>query len=57
MRPFPHTSEFKQRRFLATHVDRKWLFTLLNPDFKQIFGQIVAIKVETLRNTNLVASR
>ena len=33
------------------------LFELFNRDFKQILGQIVSIRVKTLSNTNLVASK
>ena len=53
-----HIREFKQPRFLATHVNRKWTFSALEPWlFEQIFGQIVPIRVKTLSNTNLLASR
>ena len=33
------------------------LFTLFGRDFKQVFGQIVSIRVKTLCKTNLVNSR
>ena len=33
------------------------LIALLSRDFKQIFRQIVSIRVKTLSDTNLVASR
>ena len=33
------------------------LFSFLDGDFAQIFGQIVSITVKTLRNTNLAALR
>jgi len=33
------------------------LFELLGRDFEQIIGRIVSIRVKTLSNTNLVASR
>ena len=33
------------------------LFALLSRDFEQIFGQIVSIRMKTLGNTNMVASR
>ena len=33
------------------------LFALLSHDFEQIFGQIVSIRMKTLGNTNMVASR
>ena len=33
------------------------LIALLSRDFKQIFRQMVSIRVKTLSNTNLVASR
>jgi len=33
------------------------LFALLSRDFEQIFGQIVSIRIKTLSNTNMVASR
>ena len=50
--------EFKQRRFLATHVHRKWTFiSHWRSDYEQMFGLIVSIRVKTLSNTNLVASR
>ena len=32
-------------------------FSLLGRDFEQILGQIVSIRVKTLSNTNLVASK
>ena len=32
-------------------------FALLSRDFKQIFGQIVSIRIKTLGKTNTVASR
>ena len=32
-------------------------FALLSHDFKQIFGQIVSIRIKTLGNKNTVASR
>ena len=50
--------EFKQRRFRATHVNRKWaFFPHRSSDYEQMFGLIVSISVKTLSNTNLVASR
>ena len=45
--------DFKQRRFWATHVNRKWAFCTLEPWFEQTFGQIVSIRVQTLSHTNL----
>ena len=33
------------------------LFALFRGDFDQILGQIVSLRVKTLRNTNLIASR
>ena len=33
------------------------LFALLSRGFEQIFGQIVSIRMKTLGNTNIVASR
>ena len=33
------------------------LFTLFGSDFEQILGQIVSLRVKTLSNINLVASR
>ena len=33
------------------------LFTLFGSDFEQILGQIASLRVKTLSNTNLVASR
>ena len=47
----------KQRRFWATHVNRKWTFALLSRDFEQIWEQIVSLRVKTLSNTNLVVPR
>ena len=45
-----------QRRFRATHGSG--LFAFLGRGFAQIFaGQIVSVRVKTLSNTNLVASR
>ena len=32
-------------------------FALLSRDFQQMFGQIVSIRIKTLGNTNMVASR
>ena len=32
-------------------------FALLSPDFEQMFGQIVSIRMKTIGNTNMVASR
>ena len=59
VRPFvnPVMREFKLRRFWVTHVNRTWTFALLSRDFKQMFAEIVSIRVKTLNNTNLVASR
>ena len=36
---------------------RSRLFALLSRDFEQIFGKIVSIRMKTLGNTNMVASR
>ena len=45
-----------QTRFRATYVSG--LFAFLGLGFAQIFaGQIVSVRVKTLSNTNLVASR
>ena len=45
-----------QRRFRATYLSG--LFAFLGLGFAQIFaGQIVSVRVKTLSNTNLVASR
>ena len=32
-------------------------FALLSPGFEQMFGQIVSIRMKTIGNTNMVASR
>ena len=37
---------FKQRRFWAMQVNRKWTFTFLSGGFAQIFSQIVSVRVE-----------
>ena len=47
----------QQPRFWATYVNRKWTFVLFSRDFEQILGQIVSLRVNTLSNTNLAASR
>ena len=50
-----HIREFKQRRFWATHVNRKWAL------FAGILGQVLSpnlqaiAKAKTLDNTHLVA--
>ena len=49
--------ELKPRRFLATHVNWKWTFALLSGDFERNFRQIFSIRVKTLSDRNLVASR
>ena len=49
--------EFKARRFRATHVNRTWTFALLSGDFERNFRQIFSIRVKTLSDRNLVASR
>ena len=51
--------EFKQRRFRATHVNRKWTFCTLELWFWTNFwaNRLFKSKVKTLSNTNLVASR
>ena len=51
--PIMPTQEFKQRRMLTG----SGLFALLSRGFEQIFGQIVSIRMKTLSNTNMVASR
>ena len=33
------------------------LFALLSHDFEQIFGQIISLRIKTLGNKNMVASR
>ena len=43
--------------FLMAHVNRNWSFLFLGSGFAQIFKQIVSIRVKTLSNANLVASR
>ena len=40
-----------------THINRTWAFALLSLDFKKMFAQIVSIRVKTLINTNVAASR
>ena len=47
------SSEVLERRTLT----RSGRLELLNRDFEQIFGQIVSIRIKTLSNRNLVASR
>ena len=44
---------FEQR----TSTGREDIFALLSRAFEQVFGLIVSIRVKTLSNTNLVASR
>ena len=50
-----HIREFKQRRFGATHINRKWAL------FADILGQVLSpnlqaiAKAKTLDNTHLVA--
>ena len=44
---------FEQR----TSTGRVDIFALLSRAFEQVFGLIVSIRVKTLSNTNLVASR
>ena len=51
--PIMPTQEFKQRRMLSG----SGLFALLSRGFEQIFGQIASIRMKTLSNTNMVASR
>ena len=51
--PIMPTQEFKQRRMLTG----SGLFALLSRGFEQIFGQIVSIRMKTLSNRNMVASR
>ena len=42
---------YEQRRFWATHVNRKWnFFSFLSGIFAQIFGQIAPIKKETKKD-------
>ena len=47
----------RQPRFGATHVNRKWAFWTLHPWFWTNSWQNVSLRVKTLSNTNLVASR
>ena len=55
--PVPNR-ELKQQLLGARDVNRKlFFFAPLSRDFEQSFGQIVSIRVKTLSNTNLVASR
>ena len=50
--------EFKQRRFWATHVNRKWTFSTLEPWFwTNFWANRLYKRIKTLGNTNLVASR
>ena len=52
------TREFKLRSSWVTNINRTWTFAFLSCDFKEMFAQIVSIRVKTLsRDTNLVASR
>ena len=54
---FSRFQSFKQRRFGATHVNRKWLFSFSNDGVVFIFSQIVSIRVKKLCNTNFISSR
>ena len=47
------SSDVLERRML----NGSRLFALLSRDFKQMFGQIVSIRMKTLSNTNMAASR
>ena len=47
--------EFEYRRFFFSPGSGG--FGLFSRDFEQILGQVVSLKVKTLSNTNLVASR
>ena len=40
-----------------TQVNCKWTFALFGCDFEQILRQVISIRVKTLSNTNLIASR
>ena len=55
---FIHSWEFyKQQRFWATHVNRKWtFFAILGHDFDQISGRIISLREKTLRNLLLIVS-
>ena len=47
------SSDVLERRML----NGSRLFALLSRDFEQMFGQIVSIRMKTLSNTNMAASR
>ena len=49
--------EFKQTRFWATHVNRKWAFCNIRQWFANIFGQVVSIRARKISITNWAASR
>lgn len=48
---------FKQTRFWATHVNRKWTFCNIRQWFANIFGQVVSIRARKISITNWAASR
>ena len=54
---FMFSKELKKRRFWATRFNRKYTFWTPRPWFWTNFGQIVSVRVKTLSNRNLVASR
>ena len=56
--PCTYNGELKQRRFWATHVNRKLSgpFSFMGSGLAWIFGKIVFIRIRTLSNTNLVTS-
>ena len=43
--------------FAFRNIITSRLFALLSRDFEQMFGQIVSIRMKTLSNTNMAASR
>ena len=56
--PCTYNGELKQRRFWATHVNRKLSgpFSFMGSGLAWIFAQIVSIRIKKLSNTNLAAS-
>ena len=50
-------TELKQQRFWVTHVNQKWTFCTFEPWFWTNFGKIVSIRITTLGNIYMVASR
>ena len=52
-----HNREFKQRRFERRTSTVSRLFVPFGRDLEQLLEQIISIRVKTLTNANLVASR